>query len=90
MAKASARTNGSPWAGIAWASDWPSTYSIDMKSTPCSDPISYTVTMFGWFKTDAARASLINCCLRFPHLPGAQAEAPSAPPSRAVAYPKAL
>ena len=38
----------------------PSTSSIAMYETPPSDPMSWIVTMFGWFSAEADRASFSN------------------------------
>ncbi len=35
----------------------PGTYSITMKSMASADSISWMVTIFGWFRAEAARAS---------------------------------
>ena len=39
---------------------FPTTYSMTMKSMPSTEPISWMVTMFGWFRAEAARASRTN------------------------------
>ena len=45
-------------AGSGASSVWPGTSSMTMKSTPSADSISWIVTMFGWLRAEAARASL--------------------------------
>ena len=46
-----------PLAGSGSSSVLPSTYSMAMKSTPSAESMSWTVTMFGWFRAEADRAS---------------------------------
>src|SRR6266496_3902018 len=46
-----------PWRGMTASSVFPGTYSITMKSFPSADSISWMVTMFGWLRAEAARAS---------------------------------
>ena len=46
------------------ASVRPSTYSITMKCTPSSEPVSKTETMFGWVMLAAACASRRNRCTK--------------------------
>ena len=57
MAQRSASFTGMPWRGISSASGLPATYSMTRKSMPPSLPMSKRVTMLGWFRDEAARAS---------------------------------
>ena len=51
------RRAASPGAGSTSSSVLPATYSMTMKSMPSADSISWMVTMFGWLRAEAARAS---------------------------------
>ena len=56
-AHGSACATGIPSGGIASSRVRPSTYSMTMKSIPSADRMSWIVTMLGWFRALAARAS---------------------------------